>query len=190
MNESLYHGSSVGDIAALEPRSLLHGTDRRVCYLTDSLAYAMVYIWDAARHQTARKWVTCGFREGVPFYEEQFPDQLRTFYRGVRGFVYEVERSSDFEQVENRPGLFYSDHPVKPVRVRTVPDVYEALLAEEQAGRLLVLRFREVSAARQAELTSMLAEYIRKNDFFATDAEQAAFMRRCFTDAWTLAEGA
>ncbi len=188
MTESLYHGSSVGDIAALEPRSLLHGTDRRVCYLTDSLAYAMVYIWDAARHQTAQKWVTCGFREGVPLYEEQFPDQLRTFYRGVRGFVYEVERSSDLERVENRPGLFYSDHPVKPVKVRTVPDVYEALLAEEQAGRFLVLRFREVGAARQAELTNMLAEHIRKNNFFSSDAEQAAFLRRYFTDAWARAK--
>lgn len=45
---TLYHGSSVADITFLEPRSHLHGSqNEKVVYMSGSIPYALVYIWDS-----------------------------------------------------------------------------------------------------------------------------------------------
>lgn len=38
----------------LEPFSTLYGTDKKVVYLTGSIPYALVYIWDG-NHNNLRK---------------------------------------------------------------------------------------------------------------------------------------
>lgn len=85
MQETLYHGSSVSDIDVLVPRSALHLSNERVVYLTSSIPYALVYIWDQQKTGSSKKWVTCWQSKGITYYEEQFPGQLRAFYEGVEG---------------------------------------------------------------------------------------------------------
>lgn len=47
---TLYHGSKVADIRSLEPRSKLHGSpEEKVVYLSGSIPYALVYIWDCEK---------------------------------------------------------------------------------------------------------------------------------------------
>ena len=91
MSKRYYHGSAAADIQALEPRSLLHGTADRVVYLTDHVTYALLYIWDEQHNGRAGKYVTGWIKDGVACYEEQFPNQLQTFYQGVQGYLYTVE---------------------------------------------------------------------------------------------------
>ena len=79
----LYHGSAVPGITALEARSTLHGTDKQIVYLTDSIPYALLYIWDGARSGSPVKHVTAWVEGGAARYEEQFPHQLERFYQGV-----------------------------------------------------------------------------------------------------------
>lgn len=182
-----YHGSITSGITALEPRSLLHGSGERVVYLTDSLPYALFYIWDEAHNHAREKYVTGGIRDGIAFYEEQFPHQLEAFYRGVSGYVYHMD-TARAHILPNRPRLFYASEAVAVTGQTFIPDVYDALLANESAGELRILRYTEQSLSRQNELTDMIAAYIRQQQFFMQNEEQRAFMQRYFAAAWALAE--
>ena len=173
MSNDLYHGSITPGITALEARSQLHGTDKMVVYLTDSIPYALFYVWDSTRHGYSGKYITGGFRDGLAFYEEQFPDQLRTFYQGVSGYLYHIRCTEKVQPVANRAGLFYQEASALIADTEYIPDVYEALLQREAAGQLHVLRYNAQTAARKTELTAMIATYIRGSDFFETDPELA-----------------
>ena len=74
-NHYFYHGSSRKGIKSIWANSRLHGTNQDVVYLTDNLCYALMYIWDENR-LTTQKHVTCGIKNGILMYEEQFPNQL------------------------------------------------------------------------------------------------------------------
>lgn len=185
--QTYYHGSVTEGITALEPRSLLHGSSERVVYLTDSLPYALFYIWDEEHNHAREKYVTGGIRDGMAFYEEQFPHQLEAFYRGVSGYVYRID-TDQAHSLPNRPRLFYAGEAVAVAGQTFVPDVYEALLAAERAGELRILRYTEQSPARQDELTAMIAQYIRQQQFFPQNQAQRDFMQRYFAAAWARAE--
>ena len=184
MTDILYHGSIIPGIINLEARSRLHATEQMVAYLTDSIPYALFYIWDAAHTGYSSKYVTGGFRDGLVFYEEQFPDQLRTFYQGVSGYLYRISASEAVHPVEHRDGLYYHIENAPVAETIFIPDVYAELLKYEAAGQLKVLRFSEQTDVRKAELTSMIAEYIRKNNFFDGGEEQRQFMQKYFPAAW------
>lgn len=182
----LYHGSAVPGIEALEARSILHGTDRRIVYLTDSIPYALLYIWDEGRTGSPVKHVTGWVKDGAAHYEEQFPHQLRRFYEGVSGWLYRTPRG-DARAVEGREGLLYLEGDA-PVEAEYVPDVYRALLGHEAAGRLRVLRFTEQTPARQDELTGLIAQVIVQAGFYRGDGVQERFMKTYFPQAWERAE--
>lgn len=187
MTDCLYHGSLVPGIKALEARSRLHGANKQVVYLTDSVPYALFYIWDGHHNGYSQKYVTGGFRDGVAFYEEQFPDQLRTFYQGVSGFLYRILKTPSAQPVAGRAGLFWLEGPASVADAVFVPDVYDALLEYEAAGQLRVLRYNEQTDARRAELVQMIAAAIRQSGFFAGDPEQQQFMQTHFAASWRIA---
>lgn len=183
----LYHGSSTPGITALEARSRLHGTDKMVVYLTISIPYALFYIWDSTHNGSSGKYVTGGFRDGLAFYEEQFPDQMRTFYQGVSGYLYRIPHTDAIQTVENRAGLFWQEGNAAVADAVFIPDVYTELMKYEATGQLRVLRFNEQTDARKAELTGMIATAIRQNNFFEGDNEQQQFMQTHFTASWRIA---
>ena len=184
--EYLYHGSATAGIAVLEARSTLHGTDTRVVYLTDCVPYALFYIWDEERTGSSVKHVTGRVEDGTAIYEEQFPDQLRAFYDGVSGWLYRAPREGA-RAAEGRESLFYAEGDT-PVEAQYVPDVYAALLEHEAGGRLKVLRYSAQPPQRQEELTQLIAEVIRRDQFYSGDPAQRAFMKRYFARAWAQAK--
>lgn len=184
----LFHGSDVADITCLNARSRLHGAETNVLYLTDHVPYALFYIWDAAHNGTGHKHVTGWTKDGIACYEEQFPDQLRTFYQGVSGYLYYVAEAACIHPMQERENIFYSTEDMPVAKKEWIPDVYEALLAYERAGLLKVLRYAEQSEARQDELVSMIATAIRRSDFFEQDKEYQAFMQKYFPKAWECAK--
>ena len=181
--EYLYHGSAEAGITALEARSKLHGTEQRVVYLTDSIPYALYYVWDAKRHRTPVKHVTGWVKDGVAYYEEQFPCQLERFYRGVPGWLYRTPKGPEAQAVRGREGLFCAPGDV-PVEAEHIPDVYAALLGWEAEGRLKVLRYTEQTPERQAELTGLIADLLVQKNFFAGDRAQEDFMKTYFSRSW------
>lgn len=186
--EYLYHGSAVAGITTLATRSLLHNSDKKVVYLTGSLPFALVYIWDGRHNHYDRKHVSGGIRNGTAFYEEWFPDQLKVFYKNVSGYVYCVRNCTDFQPVENRGNMLYSEHDVSVDHVVFIPDVYEEILKYEKSGRFTVLRYNEQTEERQRELVDLMASFILANKFFQDDTAQAEFMKKYFVMAWEKAE--
>lgn len=183
-----YHGSDISGISQLEARSRLHNSDERVVYLTDIVPYALIYIWDKEHNGYRGKHVTGWIKDGVTFYEEQFPDQLKTFYQGVAGSLYLGADCPDIKPMENRDNLFYSTEDVPVAKEEQIVDVYERLLEYERTGEFKVLRYTEQTEERQKELVELVAEGIRRAGFYETDEEHRMFMKRHFTKAWELAE--
>ena len=186
--KTLFHGSKTPGISALEPRSLLHGTDRRVVYLTGNMPFALLYIWDGVRTRYEKKYVSGWVRGGTAFYEEQFPDQLGAFYRGVSGYIYLVNPSEHILPVENREDMFYCEGIVPTVDSVYIPDANEEILKYERLGKLVILRFRDQPVERQRQLTDMIASDILSSGFFQNDPAQAEFMRKYHIAAWERAE--
>ena len=185
-----YHGSAVANLTELQPLSKLHQSEERVVYLSSNLPYVLLYIWDAVKTSSSRKWVTAWLKDGVAYYEEQFPGQLKTFYEGVRGYVYSVLPDDRVQPMPQREDLFYSGDPVKVYRIQEIPDVYQTLLQYEREGKFKLLRFEDASPEKQEELIDRIATYIRENKLPEQDNEHSRFMKKYFVDAWKRAQEA
>lgn len=204
MRQPFYHGTSIPNIKTLEPRSHCHRTaqstvgepcSEKVLYLTSSIPYALVYIWDHKKTGTHAKWVTCGIQDGVVFYEEQFPNQLLAFYQGVSGYLYEVEAEISetrshisVSPLPNREEIYISYNPLPVQYVIHIPDVYEELLRHEKEGIIQIRRFTEQPRDIQAELTQRIITYIQQKQLLSKDSEESHFIQRFFVDAWCLAK--
>lgn len=182
-----YHGSNIPGIKRLEARSKLHNTEENVVYLTDCLPYALFYIWDAGHNNCSVKHVTGWVKKGVAYYEEQFPEQLKTFYQGVAGSLYCIPDNPDIKPVEGRDNLYYCSDDVDVSKVEQVSDVYEELLKYEAEGMFTVLRYIDQSTERQTELTNLISSAIIQARFFVDNQEQQEFMKRHFSKAWEIA---
>ena len=183
-----YHGSAVANLTELQPLSKLHQSEEQVVYLSSNLPYVLFYIWDTEKTGSSRKWVTAWLKDGIAYYEEQFPGQLRAFYEGVRGYVYSVLPGDSVRSMSQREDLFYSCDPVKVYRTQEIPDVYQMILQYEREGKFKLLRFEESSPEKQVELIDRIATYIRGSKLTEQDNEHSRFMKRYFVDAWRKAQ--
>ena len=183
-----YHGSNIPGITQLEARSKLHNTEEKVVYLTDCLPYALFYIWDSEHNDCSGKHVTGWVKNGVAYYEEQFPEQLKTFYQGVTGSLYCISDNPNIKPVEGRDNLYYCPTDVSVSKVEQVFDVYEELLRYEAEGMLTVLRYNEQSSERQEELINLIASAIVQANFYENNKAQREFMKKHFGKAWEIAE--
>lgn len=183
-----YHGSNIPGISQLEARSKLHNTEEKVVYLTDCIPYALFYIWDSDHNKYSGKHVTGWVKNGVAYYEEQFSEQLKTFYQGVAGSLYCIADDPDIKPVAGRDNLYYYPADVTVSKVEQILDVYEELLKYEAEGLFAVLRYNEQSTERQEELTNLIASAIAQARFFEDNQEQREFMKKHFSKAWEIAE--
>ena len=180
----LYHVSAIPAVSKLQPLSLLHNSNQKVVYLSSNIPYVLFYIWDAEKTKYSKKWVTGWLKDGIAYYEEQFPGQLKAFYTGVRGYIYSTLRNENMEFVQQREDMLYSSAPVSVYRTKEIPDVYQELMRYEREGLFRVYRFEEAPPEKQAELIDRIASYIKMNGLHKQDNEQARFMKRYFVHAW------
>lgn len=184
--EYFYHGSTVPGISTLEPRSNRNGSP--VLYLTDHIPYALTYIWDGEKIGYQRKHVTAYIKNGIAFYEEQFPDQLKTFYSGVSGYLYFAKKDLHAEILPEHDGIYFYRSKKQVADYVFISDVYTELLKYESTGHFVVARFNEQSREKQNELVQKIAALLVKNDFYRTDPEKAAFYQKYFALAWEAAK--
>ncbi len=183
-----YHGSCIPNILYLEARSRLHNTTEKVVYLTDNIPYALLYLWDEEHNDCSVKHVTGWTKNDVTYYEEQFPDQLKTFYQGVSGYLYCISDSVSIKSVENRTNMFYCTTDATVAETIYIPDVYEELLKHEAEGKFVVLRYNEQSTERQSELVDLIAKGIIYAKFYAENEQMQEFMKKHFSKSWEKAE--
>ena len=180
----LFHGSSVQGIEILNPISKLHNSDQKVIYLTSNLAYALVYIWDFMKTGTKQKWITCGVKNGIVCYEEQFPDQLREFYEGVEGYVYTVQKVDTIQRVEKREQMYFSTTPLPVTSTIYIPDVYQALCKCQEEGIFRLLRFTDATSEKQRQLIDMISDCIIQSGALHSNNEDSRFFQQYFHAAW------
>ncbi len=186
----LYHGSITVDIKELTANSFLHGShNQKVVYLTDNRPYAMLYIWDSNRNIKQGKHVTAWIKDGVVYYEEQFPNQLKTFYDGVDGYLYVVKDTTLFSPVNDRESMWFSPNNIKIDIAEYIPNVYDELCKYINAGGLKVIRFEDVDSERINKLYDWIADRIISKQLLEnSDDSDAAFYQKFFSKAWQTAK--
>ena len=186
----LYHGSFTPGITELKPLSTLHGKmDRSVIYLSGNMPYALFYIWDSAHNKTRKKYVNCRLKDNLVIHEEQFPDQLKTFYQGVSGYIYEVESNIFVEKTPNREHMYFCRQPIPVSNCRFISDVYDEILRCERAGKIRVIRYPEMPEEQLKLLHDHIVESIRMSKLHSDpNSEQAQFYAAYFPTLWERAQ--
>ena len=183
--KKLFHGTICDNIEVLNPVSNLHNTDKKVVYLTGNIAYALFYIWDAEHNKRQGKYVTCSLKDGVVYYEEQFPNMLEAFYKGVKGYIYEIENNDNFTEVLGSEDMWYNENITYPNRCIYISDVYEEILKYEQLGTIKITRFNEISPERIKSLYEYISNKIIKNGVLEKpNSEDAIFYSTYFKEIW------
>lgn len=190
MKNYLFHGSHASGIETLHATSKLHGTeDTKVVYLTANPVYALFYIWDAIHNKRTGKYVTCFIKNGKVYYEEQFSDQLKSFYQGVSGYLYCIHHTEDFTRVEGWEDMWYSRKEAEIAEVRFIPDVYEELMKYEREGKLEVISFEKVATERIRDLYEYMAKKLVNSGIVKQpDCEEAVFYQTYFAPVWRMAQ--
>lgn len=189
MANYLFHGSHVSGIETLHANSKLHGTeDTMVMYLTANPAYALFYIWDAEHNKRTGKHVTCFIKNGKVYYEEQFPEMLKAFYKGVSGYLYCTPHTEDFSRVEGWEDMWYSEKDANVTEVRYISDVYDELMKYEKEGKLEVISYEKVAPERIRDLYEYMAKRLVNNGIVSQpECEEAVFYQTYFEPVWRMA---
>lgn len=175
-----YHVSPAPGLKLLRPSvSPYFGKPRQVC-MTTSLPMALFY--------SIRNFeYTYGYtKDGQIYYEEYFPDALRTLYAGKSAYLYTC--APENAQPTRIPNEFVSFRPVPVLSETLVPDAYEALLAEEAKGTLKIYRYHTLSEARLNWIFQVEVDEIREKRLWETDSPQAAYYRLHYPKSWEFAQ--
>ncbi|MCL2301006.1 MAG: hypothetical protein FWC27_12765 [Firmicutes bacterium] len=170
-----YHGSPVAGIQTLAP------PPGGVVYLTNCRAYALFYIRDLEVNH-----VTCGVRNGVVLYDEQFPGQLRALYAGRGGWLYACE-GNGFAPGKD-PWIVTAGSAVTVASAEHIPNAYEAILREIEAGAVRVDSYEGKTAERRRDITEMMVRLILQDGYLSAATPRARFFERSFPEAWALAQ--
>lgn len=187
---NLYHGSIIGNITELSANSGLHGkTNQKTAYLTDCRPYALLYIWDSNRNIKQGKHVTGWIKDGIVYYEEQFPNQLKTFYDGVGGYLYVVNDTALCAPVNDRESMWFSLNNIKIDDAEYIPNVYDELYKCINTGVLKVIRFEEITNERINSLYECIEKSILSKRLLETPNDNdALFYQKFFYKAWEIAK--
>lgn len=182
----LYHASFVPGIKTLNALSPLHGKPgTKVVYLTENLPYSLFFIWDAARNKKSGKHVTCWLKNGIVYYEEQFPGQLRAFYEGVSGYVYATDFCEEAAPMPERESMWFSLRDVPVHEIIFIEDVYAEIMKHASLGQIRIIPFNEVSPEWIRQLYDHMEQDIIANGLLQQpDCPDAVFYRSFFPSVW------
>ncbi len=183
MKQYLYHGSHIGNITVLKPVSKLHGSDKTVVYLTDNPIYAMLYIWDPIHNLKQGKHITAWMKNGVVYYEEQFPNQLKTFYDGVKGYLYKIPITKDCIKISY--GMYYIANATEILSFEEIENVYSVFCDYIQKGEMKVIPFDQMTDERREELYNSITDRIIRDKLVEDpNSDDARFFQKFFPVSW------
>lgn len=150
----LYHASQTPRIETLEPRISNHGVPR--VYFSAKRENTLVYLSNAVE-KTCRecgflhtgkwqKWASYGFtKDGRLEFDEYYENALIDTYGGVSGYVYAVEPSDAVMPFSDIRNAYYADVPVPVASCEFVPDALDAMQIAEREGKIVIVRYAELS---------------------------------------------
>lgn len=180
----LYHGSHIEKIEKLIANSKQHNrNEEKVVYLTSNYAYSLFYIWDAVKNHRIKKYITAYIKDGIVYYEEQFPNQFYEFYNEVKGYVYYVKESDKFLN-GNEESFYISNSDVDVIKADYIDNVYKKILEYVDKGLVKILYFNEQSKEKQDYLIGMTVQTILKKQLIGSNNENELFFKKYFIEAY------
>lgn len=179
---TLYHGSSTRGIELLKPNLADH--DRPYVYLSTIDVVAAFYLCNAV--QRPYYWFPYGFEDGVPVYNELYPNALREVSEGVSGCIYTVRVSEEkVIPFGNIPCARLSTVPVAVSESLPVDNAYELFKEYERQGKMKIGRFEDKSPREMEMFYKMIVGYMREKSMHNTpDCSYARFVRGKFPTVW------
>lgn len=174
MNERsfmLYHASPVEGIAVLTPHVSNH--EKPLVYLSSKRENVLVYLSNAVEKHCREtgfawngpwhKWASYGFtKEGILLLEEYYPNATEGTYKGVSGYIYQVENGASTAAMDGIRNAYISTEPVPVSDCEFVPDAYEALLKAEVEGLIAIKRYEALSEGSRRWLEKIIPEEYAK----------------------------
>lgn len=181
----VYHGSFFSDIKVLTPVSKLHSDPtQNVVYATSNRAYALFYIWDFKHNKKSTKHVTCAIKNGIVNYYEQFPNQFKSFYDGVSGYLYSAIRDENFVK-GTEEDMWMSKNKINIENCEKINNVYDEILKLEKLGSIKIIRFETLSPEERDKMVDMIAGIIEKKELLTSPlSEEAIFYSSYYEQSW------
>ena len=179
----LYHGSRTGGIEVLEPRLADH--DRPYIYFSTIEVVAAFYLCNAV--ERPYYWFPYGFsKNGVPVYDELYPNALEEVSKGVKGYIYTAEiPEEDVLPFKNIPCARLGTKPEKVLNCIEVPDAHNLLMNYAKEGKLIVGKFEDKSKKELNWYYNKIFEYISEKEMIKTpNCSYAKFVRKKFPFVW------
>lgn len=176
-----YHGTTVPGLTVLKPFASPFSNLKYACvYLSTYKPLAAIYIWNRPY-----KWFTFDIKEdGTLYYTESFPNNLREFYDGVKGYIYACE--GDYSS-DSGTGIRYAAISKEPVPVTgcdMVENAYERILQYESEGALILQRFEELTQKEHDMNRKMILNGIRRLNLLEGTHPLSPFVKEKFPDLW------
>ncbi len=174
-----YHCSPTPGIRQLEPRTPAAFTKPKGVYLTTLLPMALMYGIENYEY-------TYGYtKEGQIYLDEYFSDALNILYRGKSASLYICAPESTAPT--RIPNEVISQNAVMVIQEIPIPDVYEALLEQEQLGTLIIRRYEELSEKQLAWIRQAEENTIRQHDLLHQPGAMADYYRIHYPESWAMA---
>ena len=159
----LYHVSSVSGLTILEPRLSTHG--KAYVYAVENLTTGLLF---GARHDDF-DFLISTTEEDIPVIEECYPGTFESVYRNRGCSVYEVSDDGFLRNATGWSTELVCEHDVAVVREFRVDNLYDRLLKEADAGRLVIRRYTGSPEDRQRISNHIVDRLIRFSAVHTTD---------------------
>lgn len=179
----LFHGSRTGGIKILEPRLADH--ERPYIYFSTIEVVAAFYLCNAV--ERPYYWFPYGFsKEGIPVYDELYPNALREVSEGISGFIYTVRaEENEVLPFKNIPCARLGTAPFKVESCAEVPDAFELFMKYVSEGKLIIGKFEDKSERELNWYYDKILEYISGKEMIKTpECSYAKFIREKFPFVW------
>jgi len=140
---TIYHGSSVPNLTILTPRQSMH--DKPYIYFSTNIVVAALYTANPLK--SPHYWYPYGFdKDGRVKYSEVYPDALKDFYGGKKGYIYEcIVDKSLLENLPQIPSAKLSTVPVKVHKCIKINDAYKQFLQYIKDDKFVLTEYKKMT---------------------------------------------
>lgn len=160
-----YHASQTKDIKVLEPRVSNH--NKPLIYFSDKRENVLVYLSNAIEKYCIERgfgydgiystWASYGFnKDGVLQIEEYYPNATYETYKGVQGYIYQVENISKVEKLEEIPNVYVTSTNSEVVSCEFISDAYEEIMKSVEEGKICILRYEDLSEEKKVWIKNIV----------------------------------
>lgn len=170
----LYHASPIPNLTTITPHISNHNIP--LIYLSSKPENTLVYLSNAiekhcretgySHNGVYMTWGSYGFtKEGILKLDEYYPNAAIDTYKGVSGYIYEVEKTEKALPFSEIPFAYTSESELEVSSVIFIPDAYEALTKAAAEGKIIMTKYENNSESFLQWIEKIVREeYKNAND--------------------------